>query len=118
MVMLMLALIVVSCSQERVKSEIAVENAIKIATNIAKSENYNTQDAAVEVIKYKKGIEAGPIRTIMLFQTFSKEEAPKLINNEFWMIYFYPKKRTVLGGDFCVLVDLYSGKVLGAIAGK
>lgn len=115
---LLTLLVVVSCSREKDKSEITVEKAIHVATNIAASKNYDTQNTAIEVIKYKKEIEKGPIRTMWLFQTFPKDEAPKLMNNEFWLVYFYPKKTTVIGGDFCVLVDLYTGKVISSIAGK
>jgi hypothetical protein len=119
LIMLILGFVLlVSCTAKNNTSEIAIEKAVQIAANIANDKKYNTQDTAIEAIKYKKEIEKGPIRLDWLLHTFSRDEVPELIKNDFWLIYFYPKKTSVLGGDFIVLVDLNTGKVIATKTGK
>lgn len=116
--LMLVSLCVTSACEGKDKVEVPVENAIKIAAAIAKKKKYDTESADIEVMKVKKGIERGPIRLVWLMQYFPKEERKILFENEFWIVYFYPKgdleKSTVLDGEFCALVELYSGKVLTA----
>jgi hypothetical protein len=114
-------LFVISCSKEKGQAEVTVENAIEIAAKYAAKKNFDAKTADVEVIKVKKGIEKGPMRMVFLLPKFPKDRAQIIFNSEFWVIYFYPRgtleKANTLGGDFIVLVDLYSGNVIESVAG-
>lgn len=98
------------------KPEISMDDAIRIANDLANTVNYNTTTADIEVLKVKNGKERGPIRLVWLMRYLSKDELPILLTNDFFIIYFYPKGllegRKILGGGFCALVELYSGNVL------
>ena len=101
--------------------EIAYDKAIQIAKDSAKSNNYDVSSSDIEIIKFKRGLEKGPIRLVWLMRSFPIERN-LLFKKEFWVVYFYPEgqleKPDTLGGDFCVLVDLYSGEVLDFFAGQ
>jgi len=113
--------VILSCSKEPSKTEITITNAIRIATNFADKKKFNTQNADVEIVKVKKGLERGSITLTWLVTQFPRATALQVINNEFWVVYFYPKGQlesaNTLGGDFCVLVDLYSGDVIESLVG-
>lgn len=102
-------------------NEIVCDSAIKIANDFAKRNNYDVSNSDIEIIKLKKGLERGPIRLVGLMRSFPIE-MDLLFKKEFWVVFFYPKgqleKPDTLGGDFCVLVDLYSGEVLDFFAGQ
>ena len=96
--------------------EVSPEDAIQIATKVAEQKKYDLKKADVEVLKVKKGIERGPFRLAILLLYFQKEEKQQILENEFWIVYFYPKGQLenprFLGGSFCVLIELYSGEVM------
>jgi hypothetical protein len=110
-----------SCAKEKAKSEITVDQAISVAANEAAKKNFDTNNADIEVLKVKKGLERGPIRMVTLIRLFPREMAAVVINKEYWVIFFYPKgqmeKADTLGGDFTTLVDLHSGEVIASSAG-
>jgi len=114
--LLIVLLIIFSGCKDGDKSEVTVEDAIRIALKVAEKKKYNTEPTDIEVMKVKKSIERGPIRLVWLLRYFQKEEEKTILENEFWIVYFYPKglleDPRYLGGEFCVLVELYSGKVL------
>lgn len=114
-VMIFICFIAVICESSE-KTEITVDDAVNIAKKLAITFNYDTSKTDIEVLKVKKGKERGPIRLVWLMRYLSKEELPTLIDNEFLIVYFYPKGlldgRLSLGGGFCVLVELYSGDIL------
>jgi hypothetical protein len=124
--LLLLALVISpvlgSCGKGKVISELTVDQAIAVATKEAAKKNYDTTKADIEVLKVKKGLERGPIRMVALVPHFPKDMATAIITKEYWVIYFYPKgqmeKANILGGDFLTLVDLHSGEVIEAYAGK
>lgn len=108
----------VACSPQAQKAEIPVEKAIQIAKNYAASQKHNSQEeTAVEVLKIKNGVEQGPLRTSLLMQSFPRDQVPKFAKRELWFVYIYPKKNSIIGGDYCVLVDLHNGEVIAAKAG-
>ncbi len=118
---IIILLLLIACSIKSISNEITVDEAISIATSFAKSNKYNTSDADIEVLKVKNGRERGPVRLVWMVRQFPKEKMPEIMHGEFWIIYFYPKgvleNREVLGGDFSVLVDLHTGKVVASRAG-
>lgn len=108
----------VACSGRAEKTEIPVEKAIQVAKNYAASQKYSwKEETAVEVIKIKNGVEQGPLRITLLMNSFPRDKVPEFVKKELWFVYIYPKKGSVLGGDYCVLVDLYTGGVIAANAG-
>ena len=100
-----------ACSQRMERSEISADKAIQVARSLAETKKYNLKEMETEIIKCKDGIEKGPVRINWLFYHF-RDETPRVIKNDFWIVYLYPKSRTMLGGDFTVLVDLYNSDVL------
>ena len=98
--------------------EISPSEAINIAIDVAKKQNFNVNNRDIEVLKVKGKIERGPIRLVWLIRYFPREERNILFNNEYWIVYFYPKggleQPHILGGEFCALVELHSGDVLAA----
>ena len=114
-------LVIISCSKEKDRTELTVGNAIQIATKFVEKKDFDTKTTDVEVMKVKKGLERGPMRMVLLLPKFPKEKSQIIFNSEFWVVYFYPKgtleKRGILGGDFIVLVDLYSGDIIESFAG-
>ena len=100
------------------KVEITSKNAIDIAIKSAEKKKYDTKIRSVEVLKVKKHEERGPIRLSWLIRYFPIEERDIIFKNEFWIVYFYPKgtleSPRILGGEYCVLVELYSGEVLSS----
>jgi hypothetical protein len=120
-IFIIIFLLIIACSNKTSSNDITVDEAIKIATSFAKSNKYNTNDADVEVLKVKNGKEKGPVRLVWMVSQFPKEKMPEIIHGEFWIVFFYPKglleNRGVLGGDFSVLVDLHSGKIVASRAG-
>lgn len=105
-----------SVSGGKSETELTASQAIKIASIFTTKNKYDATKVDVEAIKVTKGTERGPIRLLWLLRYFSGDEVDTILKNEFWIVYFYPKgfleDRTLLGGGFCVLVDLYSGKIL------
>ena len=120
----MVLFLVVSCSGGKYNSEVSIDKAIQIATNAAQKKQYNVQKADIEILKVKKKLERGPIRLVLLINLlpFPKEKLNLLFEKEFWIVYFYPKgnleRPHILGGDYLVIVDLYSGEVLAEFEGK
>ena len=110
-----------SCSKNKDKSEITVEQAIQIAVKNATEKKFDTKNADIEVLKVKNGVEKGPLRILSIIRFFPGEKRKIIIDNEYWIIFFYPKgtleKPDSLGGDFTVLIDLHSGKILASYAG-
>jgi hypothetical protein len=96
--------------------EVNPSKAIEIAYKVASDNNFSTKQTDIEIIKVKKGLERGPIRFSWLMNNFQKEEIQVLLSREFWIVFFFPQKlldgNHVLGGGFCVLLDLYSGELL------
>lgn len=111
-----------ACNQKQGKSEITAESAIEIASKAAKSKGYNSNNTDIEILKVKNKLERGPLRLVCLVQHFPKELTQYILNNEYWVVYFYPKgqleRANMLGGDFLTMIDLYSGKVIESYAGK
>jgi hypothetical protein len=122
LVILLITVLLGACSKNNEQTDLTADQAIKIARNEANRKNYDTKNCDIEILRVKKGVEKGPIRLITLFQSFPRDLAPVIAKGEFWVIYFYPKgeleKAHTLGGDFITLLDLHSGKVIEAIAGK
>lgn len=114
LVFVILCLTKVTLANDR--PETTYQYAIDVANREAKKLNYDPEKKDIEVLKVKKGIERGPVRLSWLLRYFPYEERKVIWENEFWIVYFYPKgnidEPAVLGGEFCVLVDLYSGKTL------
>lgn len=104
-----------SCSYVKSITVNSIE-AIRIATDTAVANKFSTKQTKIEIIKVTKGVERGPIRFVWLINNFPKEDIQILLKREFWIVFFYPKGlldgNLMLGGGFCVLVDLYSGEVL------
>lgn len=96
-------------------NEISIDKAIAIASDVAAKSTFDVKKTDVEILRVKNGIEKGPLR-IVLLSRLSPEIFKIAIKNEFFVVYFYPKdqlkKGNILGGDFTVFVDLYSGEVL------
>ena len=114
-VILLTSFWVVSCSSAG-SSEISADYAIHITRELAKNNNYDTSNVDIEILKVKNGPERGPIRLVWLINYIPKDEFQALTGSEFWVVYFYPKgaleRPGRLGGGFCALIELYSGKVL------
>jgi len=108
-----------SCAEEKCNSEVSIDKAIQIATKAAQKKRYNVQTADIEILKVKKKLERGPIRVFCVIRQFQKEKQNLLFKKDFWIVYFYPKgnleRPHILGGDYCVIVDLYSGDVLAEL---
>jgi hypothetical protein len=114
--------LLVSCAEEKHNSEISVDKAIQIAKSEAHKRKYTTLMTGIEVLIVKKKYANGPIRMSWLIHHCTEEKLNILLKKEFWIIYFYPKEQMerphLLGGDFFVAVDLYSGKVLAVHEGQ
>ena len=114
-------LVTVSCSKRDDRSEISVDKAIQIAVENAQKNKFDTKESDMEVLKVKRGIERGPLRILSIARYFPEEKLKILLENEYWIIFFYPKGNLdnprYLGGEFTVLVELYSGKVLASYPG-
>jgi len=110
-------LILFSCS----KSDISVDKAIQIAVTEAEKNHFDTKISDVEVLKVKKGIERGPIRIVSIMRYFPKERMKIILDNDYWIIFFYPKGNLdhphILGGEYTVLVELHTGNILASYAG-
>ena len=121
-VLVVALLVIISCSREKDRTELTVKNAIQIATKFAGKNNFHTKTTDVEVMKVKKGIERGPMRMVLLLPKFPRDKSQIIFNSEFWVVYFYPKgtleNRGILGGDFIILVDLYSGDIIESFEGR
>lgn len=119
---LLMAALNISCAVNNANAEIASEEAIRIAADAAKKHNFDTSLADVELMKVKNGVERGPLRIVWLVRSYPKEISSKLLKEEFWVVYFYPKGQlenaTILGGDFTTFIDLHSGKVIDAFVGQ
>ena len=119
LIVLLLALSVfMAHAGENELPEITVEHAIQIASNAAKNSDFNTTNTRIEILKFKEGREKGPLRMVWLFRSYPKEISDKLINSDFWVIYFYPKEKFILGGDYTTFIDLYSGELLESFTGQ
>lgn len=99
-----------------------VNEAIKIAKRWASKNNYDYDQADIEILKVGKGTARGPVRFGWLSRYFSGKEIDSLIQKEFWIVYFYPKGlmegKGTLGGGFCAIIDLYSGEVLSSFSSQ
>ena len=106
------------CS-EKSAIEVPAKEAIRIASKIAKEKKFAVDLSDIEILKVKNGNEKGPIRLVWLMRYYAREEWNMFFKKDFWIIYFYPKgeleKPRTVHGEFCVLVELYSGQVLSAI---
>jgi hypothetical protein len=104
------------------KIEVKIDQAISIAIELAKKDNYNTEIADVEVLRFKGDLEKGPIRAVLISDYFFGMELEGLLQKDFWLIYLYPRGQLesprFLGGDFYAFIDLYSGEVLASFAGQ
>src|SRR5690349_1162522 len=103
---------VVGCTNSRTNGEISSENAIKIVKNKISKSGYNFERTGIEVIKFKNGVEKGPVRTNLLLHIFPKDDVSRLIKNDFWLVYIYPEKNTIIGGDVYALIDLRTGAII------
>lgn len=114
---LLLLLINLNACTGKPKTEVKIDEAIRIATVSAEKSNYKVNSMFIEHLKFKDKFEKGPIRLNWLVRTFSPDVAANFAKNDFWVVYFYPKDRNLLGGDYYVLVDLYSGNVIATKQG-
>lgn len=121
-ILFLLGLFLGGYTNKHVSAEISSNEAIKIASSFAANQKYNLSNIDTEIIKYKTGVEKGPIRLVWLAMQFPKDKVKELANRDFWLVYFYPKgqltKGNTLGGDFCTLIDIHSGEIVGYIAGR
>ena len=115
-------LVAVSCSKRDDKSEIGVDKAIEIAAKEAEKNKFDPKTSDIEVLKVKKGIERGPLRIMSIARYFPKERLKIILDNEYWIIFFYPKGNLdnprYLDGEYTVLVELHSGNVLASYPGS
>ncbi len=99
-------------------SEVSESDAIDVAITEARLINYNLDGSDIEIIKVKQGIERGVFRLSWLVRFFPRKYFNLILENDYWVIYFYPKGLVddprSLGNEFCVLVDLYSGNVIAS----
>lgn len=105
------------------KNELQADDAILIAIQTAKASNFNISKSDIEAIRVKDGYEKGPMRLVSIIRYFPKEKHKSLLSNEYWIVYFYPKgtleKPGLLGGgEFYVLIELHTGKVLESFKGS
>lgn len=100
-------------------NELSIDDAVSIAKRVVTSKNIDVGKFDVEALKVKSKYEKGPIRLTFVARFFPKEKYKWLLDNEYWIVYFYSKggldKPDRLGGEeFYVLVDLHTGKVIGS----
>lgn len=110
-----------SCAHNN-KLEVSKIEAIKIAKENASNYKLDSNNFDIEILKFKKGNNKGPMRIVWLFRNHPKSIAKELVDKEFWVIYLYPKGQlknpTILGGDFKAFIDLYTGEVLYSFPGQ
>lgn len=101
------------------RTEITPSRAVEIALDIAKEKRVVIKGKNIEIVRVKRGLERGPVRLSWLLRYFPYSHRKNVLENEFWIVYFYPKgqlnePRTagILDGEFCVLIELYSGVIL------
>lgn len=113
--------VLVSCVDKNINGELSANDAIKIATNEAIRNKFDTSNSEIEILKVKGKYERGPLRYLSVMRFIPKEKRKELLTNEYWIVFFYPKgqlENTMsLGGEFYVLVDLHSGKILESFSG-
>lgn len=98
-----------------VDMKIFKEEAIKIANNEIEKLGYDVKNMEMEISKYNT-----PWNKYLPKNSDSEyiiERKNKLINKEYWAIYYKPKG-LILGGDICVFVDSTNGEIITTIRGK
>jgi hypothetical protein len=119
--LLMIMVGLTACNKYKQSNELSLEDAVSIAKRTAKSDQFDISKCDIEAVKVKDKYEKGPIRLSAIVKYFPKEKYRLLLDNQYWIVYFYPKgaleKPEYLGGEFHVLVDLHTGKVLASFKG-
>lgn len=118
--MLLTVVCFASCNRYKQTGEVSVDDAVSIATTVAKSKNLDVGKLDVEALKVKNNYEKGPMRLAIVVRFFPKDKYKWLLDNEYWIVYFYSKgaldKPEHFGGkEFYVLVDLHTGKVINSV---
>jgi len=112
----------ITVTNEDIKKEVSQERAIQIALDAAKKESFDVNGKDVEVLRFKSGLERGPMRIVWLRRTIPTTIAEKIEDKEFWVVYLYPYGAMIvpspLGGDFTAFIDLYDGSVLSTWTGQ